>query len=207
MEKLGSWIMLKRKLPTIVSPPKLSIHFSIPWVNEKWVKNIYSRLNHISNYYIDLGFIEYPSPPRGYDKDVSLRKMTEVLKKHAKILKDIWGYTPNPVYDKGIQYKGERIRVHANEYTVLKSETMKELFPEAYNFIPSPEVKEFFGDIKLSKERKIIYEEALIDGCNEYEAMQIVYGKEVYDFPAPVGWYRAKYEYAKVFCHDWEMNE
>jgi len=28
------WIMLTAKLPTVVSPPKLSIHWSIPWPYE-----------------------------------------------------------------------------------------------------------------------------------------------------------------------------
>jgi len=30
----GRWIMLTRKLPTLVSPPKMSIHFSYPWPME-----------------------------------------------------------------------------------------------------------------------------------------------------------------------------
>ena len=208
MDNLGKWVLLTKKLPTEISPPKLSVHFAIPWINTDWVREIYSRLSHISDEYLDLHFREYPMMNCSkYDENVSLYSKIKALEKCPKEFDDMWGHTDNPVYDIGILYKGEKIRVHVHEYNVIKPKFLKEVFPGAYDFIPSSEIEDSFNSIKLSKEKKVMYEEALVDGCTEYQAMQIVYGRAVQDFPAPVGWYKPKLEYARVFCRDWEMKE
>ena len=207
MDNLGKWVLLTKKLPTEISPPKLSVHFAIPWVNVDWVAKVYSRLSRISDEYLDLDFREYPMKHLKYNKEVHLSNKIKVLEKCPEKFDDMWGYTDNPIYDVGILFKGEKIRVHAHEYNIIKPEFLKEVFPGAYDFIPSSEIEDSFNSIKLTKEKKVIYEEALLDGCNEYQATQVVYCREVQDFPAPVGWYKPKLEYARVFCYDWEIKD
>lgn len=195
----GKWVVIIRDIPVKPQPPKLSIHYAIPWVNEDWVNDTFKRLTHSDNSYLDLAFIEPSYNHKLYDKNTPQIKKKEILKKSPELLHDMWGMTPNPVYDVGISYQGEQIRIHGYEYNDATIKYFKETFPDAYEFIPLPEVEKAWASVKLSKEKKTIYEEALLDGCTEYEAMQVVYGKAVQAFPVPVGWYKLKEQYANYF--------
>jgi len=197
--KYGKWVTIVKNIPTNPSPPKLSIHYSVPWINEDAVCDAYNRLSHISNTHLDLGIIEYPIRNTKYDKNKPTGEKIKTLEKCPKLFDDMWGQTANPVYDVGIKYQGEKIRIHGYEYNEITVEHFQEIFPEAYEFIALNEVRDAWADIKLSKEKRVIYEEALLDGCTEYQALQVVYGKMVQDFPAPVGWYKLKKQYSDYF--------
>ena len=56
--------------------------------------------------------------------------------------------------------------------------------------------------------KKEIYEQALVDGCNENQAMLVALGVDITIPDAeviPIGWYKFRREYAQIFCYDWEM--
>jgi len=61
----------------------------------------------------------------------------------------------------------------------------------------------------LSGVKKRIYEQALVDGCDNKQAFLMANGIDVseeYDVPR-MGWYRIRPEYGNVFCYESEATE
>jgi hypothetical protein len=91
------WIMPTTKLSTQVSPPKMSIHYSFPWPDEKAFNEQKKRL-HITEEEEDDTF--FYDPEYGFGKEPNWKKARAIF------------------------YKGEKVRVFPHEFSVLKPENM-----------------------------------------------------------------------------------
>lgn len=189
------WIMLISKLPTRPSPPKLAIFWSIPWPTDDNFMSQYRAL------YDDL-----------------ITPDEEVLE--MDYLYDEFGKQPNGQKARQILYKGQTIRVWANEFSVLGKENMRlyvlgdDNADPSHEFVPEGVASEKNLRNILEEDDRFIYDAALLDGCSHQQALQVALGNEVVesetgsDFGfAPIGWYRCVPGYAEIFCHPWEMAE
>ncbi len=177
------WITIIKKLPTNPSPPKMSIHWSTPWPDMQYHERLMERMN---------------SP------------FSVVVKAHedSKLFYEMGGRSPNWKNAKGIIYKKERIRVFPHECSITNLENFKIFLKEgAYELIPYSEAGKILMDKQLSKGQRFIFDAALIDGCDDYQAMMVAIGKNPNDVPPPMGWYRLREEYANVFCYAKEQEE
>lgn len=199
------WIILTKKLPTAVSPPKLSIFWSVPWVDEKRLKQ--QRESYMAQY------VDMYAGTR-----VSRAEMwQDVLEKMDVFFPPFYGLEANAAKDRAIMYHGDRIRVHVNEYNPVDKERMSLYVlgtddgdPSHYlNVDASSVADEIIVKEILEGELRPIYEAALIDGCTHAQAMATAMGIDITlpepQFP-PVGWYSCHPEYAKLFCEPWEME-
>lgn len=174
------WIMLTTKLSTQVSPPKMSIHYSFPWPEEKAFQSQKKRLDLKEEDEDDTFFFD-----------------------------DLWGKEPNWKKARAIFYKGEKIRVFPHEFSVLKSENMASYANgNALELVEDESITKVLGGRTLkTRSQHEVYDAALVDGCNHWEAMMVAFGEEpTGDFP-PVGWWRLREDYASIFCRTWEMTE
>ena len=59
----------------------------------------------------------------------------------------------------------------------------------------------------LSGAKKLIIEQALLDGCSEFQAELVAMGKDplLGEIP-PTAWYEVHPDLASIYCHDWEMT-
>jgi len=199
------WIMLRRKPPTRPSPPKLSFHWSEPWLDGRHsdadlaVKKL---LNHVESTDPDgrLGGAEYRELMRKHKVQVN----TGYSPANNAFL-DFWGQLcPDWSEARAIIFMGEQIRVFPHEYELNHS--MKEYIEAgALIFHEYPEVTHAL-DV-LSPAKKMIFEQALLDGCNEMQAQLVSMGKDPFlaEFP-PTGWYEMHPEYASAFCRPYEMT-
>jgi len=183
------WILLITKLPTEISPPKLSIHWSRADGNSKIAQDQKEQLK------LD----EEASPDDPYFTFYP------------------WGLEPNYIKARAIQYKGHSIRVLPHEYKQMPSDKMRDytqgLMGEE---IPSHELvavgpgDEALISAALKGEQQHIYDAALVDGAIHEQALLTALGVDLFavgaDYP-PIGWYRCKPEYASIYCDDWEMAE
>ena len=56
-----------------------------------------------------------------------------------------------------------------------------------------------------SKEERFIYDAALLDGCNQAQALRVMKGLDPdISYVPPLGWYRAKRTIADHFCREGE---
>lgn len=197
------WIMLINKLPTQPSPPKLSIFWANPY--------------HFDDSRIQQQFKEYVSREidTDYPEKIEGRRKKELWNSYLKCdkLPDQFGWCDNLAKRLSIIYKDTQLVVKSNEYTVQTPEKLKIFLTESpcsHELVSSiaDGVSKNKGD--LNKDERLFYESALLDGCNEQQALLTALGvditQEMVEFP-PIGWYRCKKEYAKIYCDDWEMEE
>jgi len=181
MTKEPGWIMLRCKLPINPSPPKMSIHWSQLWPDMA----IFQRtMQHNEDLRRLCGWGKF-------DRDDDL-------------FYDLYGVVPNFGKARKIIYRGSQIRVFSHECTFI-SDFKK--FAKAYDLIAGDTAGEMLMDRHLTKGQRFIFDAALMDGCDEYQAMLVVMGKEVNDVPAPIGWFRLKESYANYFCYAEEQEE
>lgn len=188
------WILLKEKLPTSPSPPKLSIHFAYPWpVSEE-------RLARQKEAY----YGDYDSEEEAQAEDFFY---TESL----------WGREPNEIGSWRISYKDTDLRVWRHECNVMTAEKLRmfifgmegEDLP-SHELVQGAEVDSMLLRQALETDLRGIYDAALIDGCTPEMAVIVTMGINIEDadmeFP-PIGWYRAKHEYASIWCYEEELAE
>ena len=175
------WIMLKDKLPTIIAPPKLSMFWSVPWPHDHYA---------------------------AMQKDKAKKGGLEDLE--GDCFYGIFGKEPRWADARKILFKGESIRVFPNEFTIVKRENMVEYLNQGvYELVSDTVAEQSVTHEALHGSKKVIYEEALVDGCNENEARLMAMGVDVskkYEIP-PIGWYRIRPEYGLVFCSEEELEE
>ncbi len=176
------WIMLREKLPTNPSPSKMSIFWSVPWVDMRYVERQREQLG--TRLLEDLG---------------------------GDVYFDVFG-GKEPRWDQArmIIYKDEQIRVFPNEFSILTIENMKTYLEESHELVPTSVAEQDIMNSILRGNRKRIYEAALVDGCTEYRARLMAMGVDVsnghFEIPA-IGWYKIKAEYGCVFCTERELEE
>ena len=192
------WILLIRKLPTMPSPPKLSIFWSVPYPNETYAKRL-------APWFADYEAID--TIESGMEK----MKAGEILG-----IDDLDRAVPNFLGARKIHYQGCDIRVFPNEFNPISHDHMKiYIFGEGYDdftheFIASDVAEDQILTDILEGDKKFIYDAALVDGATHEQAILVAMGMDITlpdaEFP-PIGWYRCKPEYASYFCDDWEMIE
>lgn len=186
MNKEPGWIMLRCKLPVDLSPPKMSIHWS-----EMWADMVIFQRTVKHN-------VEY-------QRLFALDRLEKFSEDDDVFPDSVSGMNvPNFARARKIIYKGSQIRVFPHECTFI-SDFKK--FAEAYDLVAGDTAGEMLMDRHLTKGQRFVFDAALVDGCDEYQAMLVAMGKEVNDVPAPVGWFRLKEDYANYFCYAEEQEE
>lgn len=176
------WVMLTAKLPTSVSPPKMSVHWAIPWPNMSYAAAQAKRL--------------------GEDYDVEADRFVDEL---------CFGFEGNWARARAIFYRGEKLRIFPHEFSVLKPENMRLYVEEgAIELVEDDLVTRYLGDRSLkTRTQHEVYGAALVDGCDHWQAMMVALGEDPFgggEFP-PVGWWRMTKAYADYFCYEEEQQE
>ena len=216
MEK-GKWIFLIDKLPTEVSPPAMSIHYAVPWPMKnsfmdkavsKRARSLRQVLSHCE--YVDIELLNET-------EDVDLWDFLENDKVYEYVqwecmrpdllepIKESDGFLRPYDYQRfrgamQIKFAGENIRVFPEEFSDVSLPHMKE-YLEIYTFHPN----DFWNGLAVKPtdpDEKFIFEAALLDGCNEYQATNILNGGDadsIDNFPAPMGWYECPVKYGLMF--------
>ena len=193
------WIMLTKKLPTVPSPPRLSIFWSTPWPDMKEVKRQYRRV-----------YFEFRE---NESDECAFRRLVSTEDK----LWDGRGWEHNWNLARKIVYDGKEIRVFPNEFSVLKPENMRMYVfgvdggnNASHELIADSVAEDELIKGVLDGETRPIYEAAMMDGASHAQALTVALGKDItlpdFEFP-PLGWYRCRREYAEYYCEEWEMEE
>jgi len=197
MDGAVMWIMLITKLPTEVSPPKMSIHWSTPWPDDHYAKD---QMNQIKEK-------QARRPASGYDYEYIVEVIGDDPEKAT--FYNTFGQDPNWIGARRINYKGEDIRVFPHEFSGVKPNNLKQYVEESHELIESS-VASNTRKLKLNPDQQDIFSAALLDGCNEAQANLTLLGIEIteieIDIP-PIGWYRCRKEYAEFYCNEREMRE
>ena len=215
MEK-GKWIFLRDKLPTVVAPPAMSIHYAIPWpmeskrmdeVVEKRLKKLRSLLEECK--YVGKNELE-KTPDYRLSKFLLDINVYDFIKKWDSSLLDTLdveclGFNKLEEYERiksamMIQFAGEQIRVFPEEFSEVSVENMK-AYTEEFTFHPT-DLWNGLGIKPTDPDEKFIFEAALLDGCDEYQANNIVSGGDidsVDNYPPPLGWYECPVELGLYF--------
>ena len=182
------WIMLIKKLPTRPSPPKLAIFWSTPWPDPKYVEAQAEDRDYADD--------PLPSP-------TDLRLPDNIG----------MGHEHNWAGARRTLFAERELRVFPDEFSVLDEERMTIYILSAdasHDLVPEGVAEERLVETALDGDTKPIYEAALIDGCNHAEALATALGQDITvpnaEFP-PLGWYRCKPEYARIYCTESEMVE
>jgi hypothetical protein len=217
------WIMLIAKLPTAVSPPKLSIFWAEPWKGEVGEK-MYRRMV-LDAWCREQGKVRTLHRRRDQD-DYDL----ELWEECAKAIADgdfvppnveeyrtgrmpaLIGAEPNWAGAVAILYGGEKIRVFPHEYSKLADERLKEYVAESHELVlgDTVESEQLSTELEISPEKQALVDAALLEGASLSEAKLMacgLYSPEEGTEVKPSGWYRCKREYAEVYCTEREMAE
>lgn len=200
------WIMLTVKLGTRPSPPRLAIFWSVPWPEVEHAKYQTSRLRQSA----EAGYSRedtrnlFLPDEQGGLVDPSIQEVTigswmSVSREHN------WNGA------RAIFYKGEKIRVFPAEFKAMSNEFMKLFIEEGGLILHTDTVAEETAKAEvLDGVKRQIFEEALVDGCNNDQAQLVANGVDITlpnpDIP-PLGWYEMKPSIAATFCHPHEMEE
>jgi hypothetical protein len=187
------WVMLIKKLQTIVSPPKLSLHWAEPWpMDDKYTRRLAERVKSANKYCDrDEGFIPYDEVADAFSGQPLVYEERRLRGAMC------------------IVFMGERIRIFPEEFSVVSAQNMAEYInpAEGSHYLIEEDIEASRVQVPStweSKEKKLLFEAALLDGCSIVQAFNVMEGKDVdFDadlFPPVMGWYRAKEEYSKMFC-------
>lgn len=183
------WIYLCQKLPVKNSPPAMSIFWSTAWPSEKYL----AELKTLQDKATKEGCSIYELNT-AQDNIHALQEWQESRKIH---------------------YQGEDIRVFPHEFSKPKEKDL--LLYTMGDDIEGPShtlVTETVAEDSLLKdimdgEQRLIYDAALLDGCNPAQALMTGLGKDITipDVKIPaIGWYRVKPEYGLMFYSAKDLN-
>lgn len=194
------WVLLLKKLPVRPSPPKLSIFYATPWTNEAIVNDQKERyFDKEANEWWDWSRSGSPIDP---DSDYFM---------------DLFGAEQNWAKAMKIVYKSNDIRILPGEYKLLSPEHMRDYVfgmegedIPTHTLIENNEASAMMLAIARDTDLRMIYEAALIDGCNppmaEMVSMGIEIENEALEFP-PVGWYKPEQFVLDMYCYENEQGE
>lgn len=169
----GAWIILTAKLPTNPSPPKLSIHWAVPWplsqdrIDKQVRDNVFLDNENIDDEYFF--FCD-------------------------------WGKEPNYRLPVKIHYKGHDIRVWKHEFNYLTPDRMRDYVAGGdtggngtHLIVEGTKSDQALLRAAMDTDLRGIYDAALIDGCNpemaKLLAMGMQYNDDTLEFP-PICWYK-----------------
>jgi len=194
------WIMLITKLPTRPSPSKMSIHWAVPWPNKKLAEKQFKRV----------------SPKYKFKKS---RKKSRFVQggpelEYSPISKtyfcQMWKGLQEPYWAgaRKIHFGDVDIRVFPHEFSILTPENMHSYVSGSHEFVAGNAAGDKLMYDVTDGDLRLIHDAALLDGCNERQAVQMALGIDVSDehlYPEPLGWYRITKEYGAHFCHEREL--
>lgn len=191
------WIMLRTKLPTIVSPPKMSLFFATPWPDARFVQSQERRLKARRA----LGWMEQADETDEGGEAIVV----------GDLIHNGFGWEHRWDGAVKIVYKREEIRVFPHEYSIVSNEHMAEYINSGdYTLTPDGVADEQVLEGILNGETKPIYEAALLEGCTHHEAMLMAMGitpESINTEVPPIGWYKCNPKVAAAFCYKHEMEE
>jgi hypothetical protein len=208
------WIMIITKLSTEVSPPKMSMFWSLPWPDDK-----ISRMQIARAMEDDEDRIQTRTRRRRR-AEPSYRDIDDYAAKHNLSEVTKWpalrGFEPNWIGARKIHYKHNDIRVFPHEFSVLKPESMRMYIlgidggGHSHELVTDDVAQEKLVEQTLNTDQRFLYEYALLEGANPPQATMAALGYDVTvedaEFLA-IGWYRCLREYAEFYCDEWEMTE
>lgn len=201
----GKWIMIIRVLPISadVRPPKLSIHWSTAWAESDMTNSLIDRL-----------LWEYTEGGK-YDQN-TLAAFKDELDYTSPTLCTIHGREQNWLGARAIIYKGEKIRVFPNEYSVVDAHMDEYTLgvdgdEPSHILIPGDASQELLLKGVLDTDQKLLKEYALLEGATEAQAIAAALGIDFSEHP-PIGWYRIKPQYGLIYAdadelqlEEWEL--
>ncbi len=110
----------------------------------------------------------------------------------------LFGFDPDTKNAVKIIYEGEAIRLYPHEFNEDKGLLKELLVEQAVIFHPFA-VAPGKSLPNLTEEQREIYDAALVDGCDHFQALLVVFGKDPEDTLPPTGWYELKPEYREWF--------
>lgn len=138
------------------------------------------------------------------DKDIAEKQEKEKLKKleDFSYYDETWrGKEPDFANARGFIYHNDRVRIFPHEFSEVSNKNLQLYLNEGvYKLIHVKALAQLL-DVNLSKEKRVIYEAALLDGCDHYQAMMIALGQDPIDTFPPIGWFKLTEEYANYFCY------
>jgi hypothetical protein len=187
------WVMLIKKLPVVVSPPRGSLFWAVPWENRFLLDSLVKRMKQYQKLY-GLTNEEALDSTASFCGPNSYQEEIDILKTSV-----------------GINFLGERIKLWNTEYSIVSDEHMDTYLDEKnqmYDLMADGQAVEPVKIDFKSKEERLYYEAALLDGCNTAQAQRVMVGMEpdISVYP-PIGWYRLKKDYAdKLGFTDYEQS-
>jgi hypothetical protein len=212
MSSNGAWVLLIKKIPTRPSPSKLSIFWSVPWPHEHYsiqqAEQWLDENEHEEEFYLD---------DRGehLSREMLIKKALLEYATH-NIHVGATGVEHNWAGARKIHFANTDIRIFPDEFKLLSNDAMAKYVgvsdEASHVLIPSSVADATLIQEVLSGSLREIFDAAMVDGASDTQAQAMAFGVDVSEenflssFPA-IGWYRCKYEYAKIFCTEQEIRE
>jgi hypothetical protein len=229
MDNAEMWVMVVKKLQTVVSPPKMSLHWATPYYEHSGYVQLKQYIRKtlkmaMGSHYEHMYFVHDPEKKLAALMDKPIENWTD---KEGPFDNSDWGVFLRYTGESGdelyygdwqelrnmvsINVLGEKIVLYNREYSVVSSERMADYIDEACgsHILVQEDV---IGDtvvpteIKFSdKEQRQYYEAALLDGASIIQAYNVSLGRDpdISDIPV-MGWYNVRPEYASMFCREGE---
>lgn len=191
----GFWIIITAKLPTNPSPPKLSIHWAVPWpldqskIDDQVKRSVYLDNENMGDEYF------WNDSPGGQP----------------------WGKEPNVRLPVKIHYKDNDIRVWKHEFNYLTPDRMRDYVTggdtggdATHILMEGTKSDQALLRAAMDTDLRGIYDAALIDGCNpemaKLLAMGMEFNDEVLEFP-PICWYKLHPQLTGYYMDESEAAE
>lgn len=194
------WVMIKREIPvdSEFKPERLSLHWAEPWgkLSDKELLNEIRHNEHmmeIVHDYLRGKYVDESSVEDSIMKHIKpIRRILEGIDRFR--VNDGGGYCDNKMHKMRIHVNGQDVGVLSHEYSVPELDKLKMFINETHVLVCSDTVYKAMGSMTIRQSK--IYEQALTDGCDSFQAEIVVSGGDPFiDVPQPVGWYRIKPEY------------
>jgi hypothetical protein len=203
------WVLLKTKLTTTPSPPKLSIFWSVAWPDYDLSVNIKrmgkgSRSTAVSQYQRYVRDGDHLFGCQSIDSEYFLTP---------------FGKSPNWIKARKIRYCDTDIRIFPHEFSKLSPDSMRmyimgdtgdDIGGSSHILRAEGVASEHAVNKALNEAGRMIYDAAQVDGCTDEQAMMVALGVDITlpdaEFP-PLGWYQIKQEYGLVFASPDELME
>lgn len=201
------WIMLIKKLPVNPSPPKLSIHWSTPWIDMKFVRpqletwlqeedfpdapkqfkgkaEGYMKLLQLwaSEHGLDEQFF-VDENGKLLDTDFIQEKLVFILAQ-KNIIHSPFGSENNWAGARKIHYKDQDIRIFPDEFSVMDTNKMNYYLgmdgeEGSHELVPGSVADATLVQEILAGSLKEIFDAAMVDGCTPDQATAMAFGIEV----------------------------
>ena len=199
-----SWIILIKKLPTDPSPPKLSLHWAVPWPDDTWAKKQANTCSECGfevtrkkNKYYD-PVEDDPSEEWNLTCDCEKGPTLNVTPEDREVVSPIGFYGQIKVNGKTcyialgkehnwtgavkINYKQEDIRCFPDEFNYLSAKSMREYINSGSHELVVSEHKptEQVYDMIMNTDQRLVYEAALLDGASHNQAIMTAASGQIF---------------------------